>query len=178
MNFCSACGATVSLKIPEMEDRLRYVCDQCGMIHYQNPKIITGVVIESEQKILLCKRAIEPRYGFWTMPAGFMENGESTEQAAAREAYEEAGTVLTEMQLFAVVNIPYVNQVHVMYRAQLVNGEFAAGVESLEVKLFHEDEIPWADLAFSSVSKTLQCFLQDRQQKHWQVHNLVLTKEP
>ena len=174
MKYCSACGASVSLKAPENEDRLRHVCDACGAIHYQNPKIITGVVAEWQGQILLCRRAIEPRQGFWTVPAGFMENGETTAHAAAREAREEAHVSLQNLRLFNVISIPQVNQVHVMYHAQLVDGQFAAGVESLEVCLFHEHEIPWDDLAFPSVTATLEHYFQDRKQGVQQVHNLEL----
>jgi ADP-ribose pyrophosphatase YjhB (NUDIX family) len=175
MKFCSDCGADVSLKIPEMEDRLRYVCDACGIIHYQNPKIITGVIVEVGTQILLCKRAIEPRYGYWTFPAGFMENGETTEQAAAREAQEEATVELTNLRLFSVSSIPHVNQVHVVYRGDLVGDRFAPGIESLEVELFDEQDLPWDELAFRSVTQALKCFLEDRKQGIEQVHNLVIS---
>ncbi len=175
MKYCSTCGIEVSLKIPEGEDRLRHVCEACGTIHYQNPKIITGVVAEWNRQVLLCKRAIEPRYGFWTLPAGFMENGETTEQAAAREAYEEATATLANMRLFALENVPHISQVHVIYQADLVAGQCAAGIESLEVKLFDEQDIPWDELAFRTVRKTLECFFQDRREGVQQVHHLTLS---
>lgn len=169
----------MSLKIPEGEDRLRHVCDACGTIHYQNPKIITGVVAEWNRQVLLCKRAIEPRYGFWTLPAGFMENGETTEQAAAREAHEEANARLQNLHLYTVISIPHVSQVYMLYRCELASTDFSPGVESLETRLFHEHEIPWQELAFASVRKTLECFFNDRKQGSFPVHNLAfLAKSP
>lgn len=174
MKFCSACGASVSLKIPEGEDRLRHICDACGTIHYQNPKIITGVIVTQGEQILLCRRAIEPRYGLWTYPAGFMENGETSAQAAAREAQEEAQVELTNQRLFSLVDVPHANHVHVIYCAELANEVYGAGVESLEVRLFNEADIPWRELAFQSVHRNLELFLADRQQGQQQVHHIQL----
>lgn len=172
MKFCSACGSSLSLKIPEGEDRLRHVCDTCGMVHYQNPKIITGVIVTQGEQILLCRRAIEPRYGLWTYPAGFMENAETSAQAAAREAQEEAQVELKNQRLFSVVDVPHANHVHVIYCAELANDAYGAGVESLEVVLFDEADIPWSELAFQSVQKNLELFLADRQQGRQQVHHI------
>lgn len=172
MKFCSACGASISLKIPEGEDRLRHVCDACGMIHYQNPKIITGVIVTQGEQILLCRRAIEPRYGLWTYPAGFMENAETSAQAAAREAQEEAQVELKNQCLFSVVDVPHANHVHVIYCAELANEAYGAGIESLEVVLFDEADIPWGELAFQSVQRNLELFLADRQQGLQRVHHI------
>lgn len=167
MKFCSECAQPVSLLVPPDDNRPRYVCGSCGTIHYQNPKLVVGSIPvwegDGKLQILLCKRAIEPRYGFWTLPAGFMENGETTEQAAMRETAEEAGANIELHQLFTLLNVPHVHQVHLFYRATLKDLDYAAGVESLEVKLFSADEIPWAEIAFPTVTHTLQYFLDDHE---------------
>jgi len=164
MNYCSECGATVGQRIPEGDNRLRYVCECCGVIHYQNPKIVAGCIPEWKQKILLCRRAIEPRHGLWTLPAGFMENGETTLNAAERETFEEASAKLTEVQLYAMYSLPHISQVYIMYRGRLVDGYAAAGSESLEVQLFAENEIPWDELAFPVIRKTLEVYFADRRE--------------
>ncbi|WMP17041.1 NUDIX hydrolase [Thiothrix lacustris] len=174
MNYCSECGAAVSLKIPENDERMRFVCDVCGVIHYQNPKIVAGALPVWGEQVLLCRRAIAPRYGLWTLPAGFMENGETTDQAAAREAHEEANAKLRDLHLYTVISIPHINQVYMLYRCELASDDFSPGVESLETRLFHEHEIPWNELAFPSVRKTLECFFHDRKQGAFQVRNLGL----
>lgn len=155
MNYCSLCGATVSRRVPEGDNLPRHVCDSCDAVHYQNPKIVTGCIIKWEDQILLCRRAIEPRYGLWTIPAGFMELGETTYKAAARETYEEAKAVVQIDELFAVYNIPHVSQVYFIYRAHLESPDFSPGEESLDVKLFSEDAIPWDELAFPVVRASL-----------------------
>lgn len=170
MNFCSHCGSRVMLRKPRGEDRLRHVCDQCGEIHYQNPKIIAGCIPECESGILLCKRAIEPRYGTWTLPAGFMELGETLEAAACRESWEEAYARLTVHGLFAIFNLPHVSQVHVYFRACLLDQEHRAGLESLETRLFHEDEIPWDNISFQTVSRCLELYFADRHRKQFGIH--------
>lgn len=162
MKYCSDCAHPVSFEIPAGDHLPRHVCPACGTIHYQNPRIIAGVIPEWEDKILLCRRAIEPRYGFWTMPAGFMENGEAVEQGAAREAREEALADVDVGSLLAVVNVLHSNQVHMIFRGKLLNTDFGAGAESLEVKLVHPDQIPWADIAFDSVRFALQRYVNDR----------------
>ncbi|HEY8609229.1 MAG TPA: NUDIX hydrolase [Noviherbaspirillum sp.] len=166
MKFCSECAQPVSLLIPPDDNRLRYVCSQCGTIHYQNPKMVIGSIplweSEGESRVLLCKRAIEPRYGFWTLPAGFMENDETTNEAALRETMEEAGARVELHELFSLLNVPHVHQVHMFYRATLLDLDYAAGVESLEVQLFTEAEIPWDEIAFPTVSHTLREFFADR----------------
>lgn len=174
MNYCSDCGATVSLKIPENDERMRFVCNACGMIHYQNPKIVAGALPVWGEQVLLCRRAIAPRYGLWTLPAGFMENGETTDQAAVREAHEEANAALRDLRLYTVISVPHVSHVHMIYRCELVSDDFAPGVESLETRLFHEHEIPWDALAFHTVRKTLECFFHDRKQGVFPVHNLAI----
>ena len=165
MNFCSNCGKPVSLQVPPDDNRERHVCGHCGTIHYQNPKMVIGSIPlwdeNAEGKVLLCRRAIEPRRGYWTLPAGFMENNETTAEAAARETLEEAGARVELQALYTMMNVPHVHQVHLFYRARLLDLEFSAGTESLEVALFSEAEVPWDDLAFPTVSKTLRLFFAD-----------------
>ncbi|MFN3789803.1 NUDIX hydrolase [Massilia sp.] len=166
MKFCSECAHPVALAIPEGDNRPRYVCPNCHAIHYQNPKLVVGSIPVWEQdgklQVLLCKRAIEPRYGYWTLPAGFMENEETTEQAAVRETEEEAGADVELGKLFTLLNVAHVHQVHLFYLARLRNLDFAPGEESLEVQLFTQDEIPWDELAFPTVRSTLELFFADR----------------
>ena len=160
MNYCSDCGQTVSRKTPEGDTHARWVCDGCDTIHYQNPLVVVGCVPERDGKILLCKRAIEPRYGYWTVPAGFMELRESTATGAARETLEEACAEVEIGHLFAVVDVVDAGQVHLFYTARLL-GEFAAGDESLEVALFSEDDVPWDDIAFHSGRYALKKYFED-----------------
>lgn len=162
MKFCSHCGNSVVLRIPSGDDRERHVCDHCDTIHYQNPRIITGCLPIHEDKVLLCKRAIEPRHGFWTLPAGFMENGETTEQGALRESWEEAHARIAIEGLYTLFNLPQINQVYFFYRGQLTDTNFGPGTESLEVELFSEENIPWGELAFPVVKKTLEHYFVDR----------------
>ena len=169
MKYCSGCSSTVSQRIPEDDDRLRYVCDQCETIHYQNPKIVAGCIATFEDRILMCKRAIEPRKGFWTLPAGYMENGESTQQGAARETWEEAEAKVQNVELYTLFNLPHINQVYMFFRAEVVGGKFGNGSESLETKLMHQNEIPWDELAFPTVRKTLELFFDDRLNREYPV---------
>lgn len=163
MNFCSHCGARVALRVPAGDHLPRHVCEACGSIHYQNPRLVVGCVPETpEGRILICKRAIEPRRGYWTIPAGFMENGETLQQGAARESQEEALAEVEIGSLLSVVHVTPVHQVHVFFRAQLRSGSFGAGPESLEVKLIEPAEIPWEDIAFPSTDFTLRRYLEDR----------------
>ncbi len=162
MKYCSQCAAPVVFRVPSGDTLKRHVCDVCGEIHYQNPRIITGCIPEWQGRILLCRRAIEPRYGLWTIPAGFMENGETVEQAAMRETLEEACANVEISELYAVYNIPHVNQVYMIFRANLVEEDFAPGVESLETVLFEEADIPWDEMAFPVVVRSLQRFFADR----------------
>jgi len=166
MKFCSECAHPVALAVPEGDNRPRYVCPNCHTIHYENPKMVIGSLPVWEQdgqfKVLLCKRAIEPRYGYWTLPAGFMENAETTAEAAMRETVEEAGANIELGPLFSLLNVAHVHQVHLFYLARLVDLDFAPGIESLEVELFFEEEIPWDDLAFPTIRTTLELFFADR----------------
>jgi ADP-ribose pyrophosphatase YjhB (NUDIX family) len=166
MKFCSDCAHPVVLAVPEGDNRPRFVCNNCHAIHYQNPKMVIGSLPVWEQdgqfKILLCKRAIEPRYGYWTLPAGFMENAETTAEAAIRETEEEAGANIELGPLFSLLNVAHVHQVHLFYLARLLDLDFAPGIESLEVELFSEEDIPWDDLAFPTIRTTLELFFADR----------------
>jgi ADP-ribose pyrophosphatase YjhB (NUDIX family) len=162
MKYCSNCGHAVTTKIPDGDHLPRYVCEACGSIHYENPRIIAGCIPEWQGKILLCRRAIEPRRGFWTVPAGFMENGEAVQDAAAREAQEEALADVEIGSLVSIVNVIRAHQVHILFRARLRNGEFGVGPESLEVGLYDEQDIPWSDIAFLSVEFALRRYLEDR----------------
>jgi ADP-ribose pyrophosphatase YjhB (NUDIX family) len=170
MNFCSQCGERVQCKIPPGDNLPRFVCGACGTIHYQNPKIVAGCIPEWEGKILLCRRAIEPRQGLWTLPAGFMENKETTEEAAVRETLEEASAKVRPVGLYALFNIPHISQVYLMFRAQMLDLDFGPGEESLEVKLFSEDQIPWNALAFPVIRETLQRYYVDRNRGEFQFH--------
>ncbi len=160
----------MTLRTPPGDNLPRHVCDRCGTVHYQNPKIVAGCIPEWEGRILLCRRAIEPRYGLWTLPAGFMENSETTAIAAAREAREEANAQLDDLRLYGLFNLPHISQVYIMFRGRLRGGEAHAGEESLEVQLFAEDEIPWQEIAFPVVSETLELYFQDRRAGSFPVH--------
>ena len=162
MNFCSNCGTRVVLKVPEGDLFPRHVCENCGTIHYQNPKLVVGSVPEYEGKILLCKRGIEPRLGFWTIPAGFMENDETLEAGAAREALEEARIDVEIGSLLLLANVTHARQVHVFFRSRMRTPDFGVTHESLEVKLVEEHAIPWDNLAFPSTEAALRHYLADR----------------
>ena len=169
MKFCSSCGQPVELRVPDGDDRDRHVCINCGTIHYQNPRIIVGMLVTHGDRVLLCRRAIEPRSGFWTLPAGFMENGETTVQGAHRETWEEAQARVANEVFYRVFDLPHINQVYMFYRGELLNGEYGVGPESTEVALFHEHEIPWHELAFPVVQETLREFFEDRRGGHFPV---------
>lgn len=169
MKYCSDCGDSVDHRVPEHDDRPRYVCRSCGIIHYQNPRVIVGTLPLVEDRVLLCKRAIEPRKGFWTLPAGFMENGESTEQGAMRETWEEARAKIASAELYCLYDITHINQVYFFYRGEVVEGEFGEGPETLESKLFTEQEIPWSELAFPVVTATLERYFSDRKNRHFPI---------
>ena len=162
MKFCSRCGHQVFSKIPEGDTRERFVCDSCKTIHYENPRNVVGTIPVWEDKVLLCKRAIQPRLGFWTLPAGFLEVGESTTAGAIRETFEEAGAQIEIGALFSLLNVIHAEQVHLFYLAQLKEPIFSPGIESLEVALFSESEIPWDNLAFPTIRKTLEWYFSDR----------------
>ncbi len=178
MKYCSVCGLTVERSIPPGDNRPRFCCAGCGTIHYQNPKMVVGTIAVSGTRVLLCKRAIEPRYGYWTLPAGFMENGETVSDGALRETVEEAGANVQMGELFSMIDVPHVEQVHLFYRAQLVNEQFDPGPESLEARLFEEHEIPWDSLAFRTVSQSLRWFFEDRQRGAFTLHTSAIHYQP
>jgi ADP-ribose pyrophosphatase YjhB (NUDIX family) len=157
-------------RVPPGDTLPRWVCDQCGEIHYQNPRMVVGTVPEHEGRILLCRRAIEPRYGYWTLPAGFLENSETVAQGAQRETMEEAGAHIEIGAAFSMISVPYVNQVHFFYRARLLDLEFKPGEETLEVALLEEARIPWKDIAFRTVALTLKLWFADRAKQSFGFH--------
>ncbi len=170
MNFCSHCGTPVRVEVPAGDNRPRHVCPGCGAIHYHNPKMVVGCIPEWEDKILLCRRAIEPKYGLWTLPAGFMENGETTAEGAARETLEAAGARVDLLGLYSMISLPDINQVYLVFRAKLLHMDFAPGEESLEAALFGEQEIPWDDLAFRTIQRTLMHYYADRKKGEYPMH--------
>jgi len=170
MKFCSSCGAPLVLRVPAGDTLPRHVCDACQTIHYQNPRMVVGCIAEWEDRILLCRRAIEPRHGLWTVPAGYMENGETTFQGAARETLEEANARVEVGPVYALYNIPHISQVYILFRARLLDDNVRPGVESLEVRLFAESDIPWDRIAFASVRNALTHYFEDRRQGHFPFH--------
>jgi ADP-ribose pyrophosphatase YjhB (NUDIX family) len=170
MNYCSHCGAPVRLRIPAGDDRPRFVCDSCHTIHYQNPKMVVGCIPEREDKILLCRRAIEPRSGLWTIPAGFLENGETVIEGAKREAFEEARAKVEILSLYTLFDLTHINQVYLIFRARLLDHDYMPGEESVEVRLLEKEEIPWDDIAFPSIKKTLRLYFKDRPTGVFPIH--------
>lgn len=176
--FCSECGSAITRRIPPGDARERDCCDRCGAIHYLNPRPVVGTIPVWGEQVLLCKRAIAPRAGFWTLPAGFMEVGETTGQGACRETAEEANARVELGPLFSMIDVPGVEQIHIFYRARLLDLDFSPGDESLEVRLFRESEIPWNDLAFRTVAATLQLFFADRARGSFGTHTQELPPRP
>ena len=170
MNYCPNCSAKVSLKIPEGDNRERYVCDSCNTIHYSNPNVVVGTLPAFEDKILLCKRAIEPRVGLWTVPAGFLENGESLLQGAWRETKEETQAEVDMKEILTIFNIPQINQIYVIFRADIEDNSFGPTSESLDVQLFSYDEVPWEELAFPFVPKTINHYYECLKTKKFNLH--------
>jgi ADP-ribose pyrophosphatase YjhB (NUDIX family) len=170
MKFCPACGQPVEMRIPPGDNLPRAVCSACGSIHYENPRIIVGCVPEWQGRILLCQRAIAPRRGYWTTPAGFLENGESLQAGALREALEEAEARVQIGSLLAITNVLHAKQVHVTFRAGLLQGTFGVGAESLQVALYEEAEIPWQQIAFPSIDFALRCYFEDRRLAREMLH--------
>ena len=176
LTHCSNCGTVLERRVPPGDGRERATCPACGAIHYENPKMVVGCIPVWEEKILLCKRAIEPRYGYWTLPAGFMENGETTAEGAARETMEEAGATVHNLKPFALLDVPYVHQVHMFYLADMVTPAFSSGEESLDVGFYNEDEVPWQELAFLTVIETLKAFFSDRKAGHYGFHVIPVAR--
>jgi ADP-ribose pyrophosphatase YjhB (NUDIX family) len=176
MKYCSECGVAVEWRIPEGDSLPRHVCPACGVIHYQNPKLVVGSIPEWEDRILLCRRAIEPRRGLWTLPAGYLELGETVAQGAIRETLEEANARVDITQLFALLSIPHISQVYVLFRARLLDADFHPGAETSEVALFAEADIPWDRLAFATVRSTLEHYYADRRAGEYKFHMGTIEK--
>jgi ADP-ribose pyrophosphatase YjhB (NUDIX family) len=179
MNYCSHCGSDrLGFRIPEGDTLPRFVCAACGTIHYQNPKVVVGCLPVWEGQVLLCKRAIEPRHGLWTLPAGFLENGESLAAGAMRETLEEANARVTLDELYTVISLPQINQVYMMFRAGLDDLGFGPGTESLEVRLYDEADIPWEQLAFRTITRTLRNYFLDRREGAFPLRLSTLERRP
>ncbi|WP_419174565.1 NUDIX hydrolase [Desulfosediminicola sp.] len=176
MNFCSHCGHKVIQSVPNGDDRSRFVCPNCGTIHYQNPKLVVGCIPEWQGNILLCKRNIEPRLGFWTLPAGYLENGESAREGAIRETYEETCARVNDLKAYFLADLISINQLYLMFRCSLVRPDFRATAESIEVRLFSEEEIPWNQIAFPVIHTVLKSYLDDRAQNSFPFRNQRLTQ--
>jgi ADP-ribose pyrophosphatase YjhB (NUDIX family) len=171
MKFCSSCGEKVVFRVPAGDNRERYLCEHCDTIHYQNPRIITGCLPIWQDQVLLCRRAIDPRSGFWTLPAGFLENGETTQEGALRETWEEACARVVEPSLYTLFSLPHISQIYMFYRAHLADAEYQAGEETLEVRLFDEADVPWSELAFPVVTETLSHYFSDRRAGEYPVRS-------
>ena len=170
MSFCPNCGAPIEYRIPSGEDRERNVCSATGEIFYVNPRNVVGCIVDVDGAILMCRRAIGPRLGFWTLPAGFLELGETSWEGAARETQEEARATVTDMQLFSMIDVTHIGQVHLFYRARMIGSEYGPGPESQSVAFVNEDDIDWQQLAFPTIHRTLERYFADRQRGAFSVH--------
>jgi len=170
IKHCRVCGAVVAYRMPADDNRERALCSACGEIHYENPINVVGTVPVWDEQVLLCRRNIEPRFGLWTLPAGFLELGESTAEGALRETVEEAGARIEMQGLFTVFNVVRAGQLHLFYRARMLDATLDPGPETIEARLFREDEVPWDELAFRTVRLTLEHFFEDRRNGHYGVH--------
>jgi len=179
MRFCSHCGSDrLEVRIPDGDTLPRFVCAACGTIHYQNPKVVVGCLPVWGEQVLLCKRAIEPRHGLWTLPAGFLENGESLPAGALRETLEEAHARVEIDGLYTVISLPQINQIYMMFRARLLDLDFGPGPESLDVRLYDEADIPWESLAFRTIGRTLRNWLLDRKDGAFPLRLSTLERRP
>jgi ADP-ribose pyrophosphatase YjhB (NUDIX family) len=176
IHYCTQCGSKVETRTLSDDERSRQVCTACGNIHYQNPKIVVGCIPEYEDRILLCRRDIEPRRGKWTLPAGFLENGESVREGAMRETYEEARLRVKIIAPYRLFDLAFVNQVYLMFRARILVPEYGSTRESSEVKLLHEQDIPWDDIAFTVIQETLLDYFRDRAAGRFEFQSLELAK--
>lgn len=177
MNYCSECGAPISRAIPPGDTRERFVCTACDTVHYQNPRVVTGCLPVWEHRVLLCRRAIAPREGYWTLPAGFLENGETSAAGAIRETWEEATARVEVDELYTLFSLPHISQIYLFFRARMTTPEFAAGDESLEVALFDEADVPWDELAFPVVRQTLEFYFSDRRDGDYPIRSRELIIE-
>ena len=180
MKFCSDCGGEITTKVPAGDNRERFVCDVCDAVHYTNPRIVTGCLAIWEGRVLLCQRAINPRSGLWTLPAGFLENGETIVAGATRETMEEANAAVSNLDLYTVFSLPHISQIYLFYRAELASESFSAGFESTAVALYEESEIPWEELAFPVVRETLEHYFADRPAGIYPVRNrdIIVDRDP
>jgi len=179
MKFCSNCGSSaLEQRVPEGDTLPRYICSNCGTIHYQNPKVVVGCLPVWGEQVLLCKRAIEPRLGLWTLPAGFLENGETIFAGAARETEEEARARVEVGSLYTMISLPHINQIYVMFRSRLLDLGFGPGPESIEVRLFDEDEVPWSEIAFRTITRTLRNFFLDRKLGAFPIRVSAIERRP
>ena len=177
MKYCSLCGSQVRIGVPPGDNRPRHICDHCNTVHYHNPKVVAGCIARWEDKVLMCRRGIEPRYGLWTVPAGFMENGETTYQAAVRETLEEANARVEIEDLYVTVNLPHINQVYMLFRGRLLDRDFSPGDESLEVALKDAADMPWDKVAFPTVGEALKLYFDDSTQGSFPPHMLDIVRQ-
>ncbi len=177
MKYCSVCGGELRLGIPEGDNRERHICDRCNTVHYRNPKVVVGCIAHWEDRVLMCRRAIEPRYGLWTVPAGFLENGETTYLGAARETLEEANARVDIEDLYVTVNLPHISQVYMLFRGRLLDLDFSPGDESLEVRLMTRAEMPWSQIAFPTVTEALKLYFADRELGVYPVRMLDIVRQ-
>jgi ADP-ribose pyrophosphatase YjhB (NUDIX family) len=177
VNYCSQCGNAVNLEIPPQDNKPRHVCSHCGAIHYQNPKPVVGCLPELDGRLLLCRRAIEPRYGLWTLPAGFMETGETVQAGAARETLEESGATVEVNHLYAMFSLPHVSQIYLLFRSRVIAQDTLPGNESLEIGFFNEKDLPWSNLAFPVIRETLWLYWRDYAHGAFNLHtgNIIRT---
>jgi len=178
MKYCSSCGHEVVYRIPAGDSRPRFLCEGCATVHYQNPRVVTGCLVSWEDRVLLCKRNIEPRRGYWTLPAGYLENGETAEAGAIRETWEEAQARVELDDLYTLFSLPHISQIYMFFRGRLLAPEFSAGEESQAVELFREDEIPWGELAFPVVRETLKHYFDDRGRESFPVRTSSIIVDP
>ena len=180
MNYCSHCGREVTSKVPAGDNRERFVCDHCDTVHYVNPRVVAGCLPVWEDRVLLCQRAIDPRSGFWTLPAGFLENGETIVAGAARETLEEANATVANLDLYTVFSLPHISQIYLFYRAELSTAACSPGFESSAVALFDESSVPWGKLAFPVVRETLEHYFADRQAGIYPVRSrdIIIDRDP
>jgi len=178
MKYCSACGAAVVFRVPPGDDRERFMCEHCETVHYVNPRVVTGCLVTWDDQVLLCKRAIQPRLGYWTLPAGFLEHGEAAENGAVRETWEEARAAVVVDDLYTIFSLPHISQIYMFYRARLERPEFAAGDETADIGLFREHDVPWDELAFPVIRETLEHYFHDRVREHFPVRSRSLIIDP
>ena len=170
IKYCNQCGSPTAIKIPHGDNLPRALCEVCGYIQYENPRVIVGCIPEWKDKILLCKRAIEPRLGYWTLPAGFLENNETTQEGALRETLEEANAEAAVIEAFSLIDIPHINQIYLLYRAQLANASFSPTFESSEVALFDEATLPWDQIAFAAIKQSLERYFDNKRNGSFSLH--------